>query len=255
MDQPCSVEGLMRRTPVIIVQARMTSTRLPGKVMEPIEGRPMLAWQFDRLRRVRDDVRVAVATTVNQADDAIATLCEHEGVPVVRGSELDVLDRYRQAADALGADPVIRITSDCPLIDPDVSRQVLELWERKQPDYASNTLERTFPRGLDTEVFSHGALESAWQRADAPFEREHVTPYIYLRPEEYRLANLAAHADLGGLRWTVDTDEDLAFVRAVYQAIVPDTPAFTTRDVIELLERRPDIGRINATVEQKLLHE
>lgn len=245
----------MRRTPVIVVQARMTSTRLPGKVMQPIAGRPMLGWQLERLRRVGRDIGIAVATTVNRSDDPIVRLCGTEGVDVIRGSELDVLDRYHQAAETLEADPVIRITSDCPLIDPDVIRQLLELWERERPDYAANTLERTFPRGLDTEVISRSALDTAWRKADAPFEREHVTPYIYRRPDHYRLLNLAADVDRGGMRWTVDTPEDLEFVRAVFDAVEPRPPAFETRHVVELLRRRPDIEDINAAVEQKLLHE
>jgi spore coat polysaccharide biosynthesis protein SpsF len=243
----------MSRSPVVIVQARMTSTRLPGKVLLPIRDRPMLAWQLDRLRGIRDDVRLAVATTVRPTDDAIVELCMTMEVPVVRGSEDDVLDRYRAASKQLGADPIIRITSDCPLIDPDVSRRVLELWERDEVDYASNTLERTFPRGLDTEVFSRAALETAWRAASEGFEREHVTPYIHRRPEQFRLANLRNATDESHRRWTVDAPEDLAFVRAVYDALAPGRPDFPTADVMTLLADHPELEMLNKMVAQKAL--
>ena len=244
----------MSRSPVVIVQARMTSTRLPGKVLMPILERPMLAWQLDRLRRIRDDVRVAVATTREHTDDPIVALCSDMDVPVVRGPDFDVLSRYRSAAEQLDADPVIRITSDCPLIDPEVTRAVLELWERGDVDYASNTLERTFPRGLDTEVVSRSALETAWREATEGFEREHVTPYIYRRPDRFPLANLRSAGADGQRRWTVDTPEDIAFVRAVYAALAPDRPEFRTADVMALLAERPELELLNRMVEQKPLH-
>lgn len=241
----------MSRTPVIIVQARMTSTRLPGKVLLPIAGRPMLAWQLDRLRRVRGDVRLAVATTAGPPDDPIVTLCSDMDVPVIRGSEDDVLDRYRTAARALAADPLIRITADCPLIDPGITRKVLELWEQDGADYASNTLERTYPRGLDTEVMSRAALEAAWEGATQAFEREHVTPFLYRHPERFRLANLRSPFKESNRRWTVDTSEDLAFVRAIYEELARRSPDFDTSDVRELLVQRPELELLNRTVRQK----
>jgi len=241
------------RFPAVIVQARMTSTRLPGKVLMPILERPMLAWQLDRLRRIRDDVRLAVATTRRRTDDPIVELCSEMQVAVVRGPDFDVLSRYRTAAEQLDADPVIRITSDCPLIDPEVTRAVLELWERGDVDYASNTLERTFPRGLDTEVLSRSALEVAWREATEGFEREHVTPYIYRRPDRFRLANLRSAGHDGHRRWTVDTPEDIAFARAVFEALVPDRPEFRTADVMALLAARPELELLNREVEQKPL--
>ena len=243
----------MPASPVIIVQARMTSTRLPGKVLTPIAGRPMLAWILDRLASVRDDVRVAVATSTGAADDPVVDLCSEMRIPVVRGSEHDVLDRYHQAASQLKADPIIRITSDCPLIDPATSRAVLELWEREHPDYASNTLERTFPRGLDTEVVSRSAIDAAWREATEPFEREHVTPFLYRRPERFRLANVANDRDEGGRRWTVDTPEDLEFVRAVFEALAASGGSFDAPAVRRLLRERPELERINAGVAQKTL--
>jgi spore coat polysaccharide biosynthesis protein SpsF len=233
----------------------MTSTRLPGKVLMPIQGRPMLTWQLERLQRVRDDVRVTVATTDQPTDDAVVDLCAHHGIQVTRGSEADVLDRYWNAAREVGADPVIRITADCPLIDPDLTREVLELWERSGADYASNTLDRRYPRGLDTEVISRDALGRAWESATEAFEREHVTPFIYLQPDRFRLVGLRNAADEGMRRWTVDTIEDLAFVRAVYAHLLPTTPNFGATEVRELLRHRPDIEAMNVRIAQKALGE
>ncbi len=243
----------MSASPMIIVQARMTSTRLPGKVMLPIAGRPMLAWVLNRLRAVREDVGVAVATTTGSSDDAIVDLCATLGVPVVRGSEQDVLDRYHQAAATLDADPVVRVTSDCPLIDPATSRAVLELWERDGPDYASNTLVRTFPRGLDTEVLSRSTLNAAWTAATEAFEREHVTPYVYRHPERFSLANLSSGGDEGLRRWTVDTPEDMEFIRAIYEQLAPRDPMFDANAVRMLLREQPKLEDMNANVEQKII--
>lgn len=243
----------MNGSPVVIVQARMTSTRLPGKVLLPALGRPLLAWQLDRLRQVRNDVRVAVATTTERTDDPIVGLCESMGIPVVRGSEDDVLGRYHLAAEQLRADPIIRVTSDCPLIDPDITRAVLQLYETTGSDYVSNTLERTFPRGLDTEAMSRGALDTAWREASAPFEREHVTPYLYRNPDRFQLTNFRNDFDEGERRWTIDTPADLAFVRAVFDELRPIADSFRTVDVRAALKRRPEIENINRGVAQKAL--
>lgn len=231
----------------------MGSTRLPGKVLLTVAGRPMLAWQLDRLRSTSPDLRVAVATSQREADDPIAALCTELGVPVVRGSELDVLDRYHLAAEQLHANPVIRVTADCPLIDPLIVVKVLDLWSASGADYASNTLERTFPRGLDTEVMSFGALETAWHEARAAHEREHVTPFIYRRPERFTLANLRNSLDEGARRWTVDTADDLAFTRTIFEELAPRGHAFTTDDVRELLAAQPWIELLNRDVPQKTL--
>ena len=238
-----------------IVQARMGSTRLPGKALLDIEGRSMLARVLDRTRAARLVDRVVVATTDNPRDDAVAAHAGTLGVDVFRGDEDDVLDRYYQAARHYQFDVVVRITSDCPLLDPavidDVIRPVLEPTSRI--DYSANGLRRTFPRGLDAEAAPVATLERAWREATSAHERAHVFPYVYDHPDRFRLNSVTAETDWSHLRWTVDTEEDLSFVRAVYRSL--GSAAFTWRDVLALLERSPELLQINATVRQKAARE
>jgi spore coat polysaccharide biosynthesis protein SpsF len=229
----------------------MTSTRLPGKVMMRVLDRPLLEFVIERLRQVRHGLQIVVATTWNAEDDVIARLCAELDVEVARGPEQDVLRRYVQAAGMYAADPVIRITSDCPLLDPDVTRLVLERYESGGCDYAANTLTRTFPRGLDTEVVSASALAMADAEAAEPYEREHVTPFIYQHPDRFRLCNVASDQDLSAYRLTVDTKEDFALVGAVLERLYPASPAFRTRDILSLLREEPDLRRLNADVKQR----
>jgi glutamate-1-semialdehyde 2,1-aminomutase/spore coat polysaccharide biosynthesis protein SpsF len=233
---------------VAIVQARMGSTRLPGKVLADVGGRPMLWHVVSRLRRARRVDAVGVATTVSAADDPVAAFCRDEGVPCVRGSEHDVLDRYRQAAHALGAETVVRITADCPLLDPAVVDRVVDTFAAGEYDYACNVLRPTYPDGLDVEVFSRAALERTWREAEGPAEREHVT--VYLRSSgRFRVApNVESEPDLSGqgLRWTVDSPADLEFVRRVYAALGSDGAAFGLPEVLRLLKEHPEMGEINS---------
>ncbi len=239
---------------VAIIQARMGSTRLPGKVLRDIAGETLLARVIRRVQLAQTLDAVLVATTVAPADDDIVAACDHLGVPVFRGSEQDVLDRYWQAARACRADVIVRITADCPLIDPRVLDQVVTAFLEAQPDYASNVLERTYPRGLDTEVITLAALERAWRQADQPYQRAHVTPYIYQNPERFRLLSVKAEADHSYLRWTVDTAPDLAFVQAVFTRLGGDG-TFSWRAVLDLLAREPELAEINLDIQQKALHE
>jgi spore coat polysaccharide biosynthesis protein SpsF len=240
---------------VIIVQARMTSTRLPGKVLLEVAGKPLLEYQIERLRRSTLADRIVVATTVNAADQAIVALCERLAVPVWRGSEHDVLARYHDAARAHQADVVVRVTSDCPVIDPQVLDETIGyfLSEGGQLDYVSNSLERSFPRGLDAEVFTFKALAEAHAEAVDEEEREHVTPFLYRRPQRYRLANVAFPADLSGHRWTVDTPEDFALISQLIGALYPVLPRFALFDMLAWLKGRPEVSALNAQVEQKTL--
>lgn len=237
---------------VAIIQARVGSSRLPGKVLKPIEGRSMLARVVERVHRSRHVSDVLVATTDLAVDDAIVAECEKCAVQVSRGDQDDVLDRYHRAAQLAEADVVVRITSDCPLIDPEITDRTVESFLEFSPDYASNALERTYPRGLDTEVISFQALTRAWRTAHKSYEREHVTPYIYEHPEEFKLISVKANRDYSFHRWTVDTPEDLEFIRAVYGHL-NQAGCFSWRDVLELLERQPELIGLNSSVMQKTL--
>ncbi|OGS47955.1 MAG: hypothetical protein A3K68_07845 [Euryarchaeota archaeon RBG_16_68_13] len=239
---------------VAIVQARMGSTRLPGKVLKDIGGRTMLARVIERTSRSKLIDRIVVATTTESVDEPVVAESTNLKVPIFRGSQEDVLDRYYRAAEEQDADPIVRITSDCPLVDPEVIDQVLALYRREMPDYASNVITRTFPLGLDVEVLSRDALARAWRLATKPFERAHVTPFIYQRPDRFRLAALRADQDYSKYRWTVDTPEDLEFVRAVYACLGVDGH-FGWREILSLVEREPTLAAINRGVRQKALEE
>lgn len=236
---------------LIIVQARMTSTRLPGKVLLPLAGEPMLTRLLQRLRRVRRAHGIVVATTINATDDPIAALCAQQAVPCHRGSEHDVLSRYADAARLHGADVVVRITSDCPLIDPALIDQVIAAYEEGGSDYVSNMLPPTWPYGMAVEVFSAAALAQAHAEATQAAEREHVTPFIYWHPERYRLRNVASPVDLSQHRWTVDTPEDYALVGRLFDHLMPNHPQFTQADVLALLDQHPDWIAINQHIQQK----
>jgi spore coat polysaccharide biosynthesis protein SpsF len=235
---------------VAIVQARMGSTRLPGKVLKDVGGETMLARVIGRLRRASLINEVLIATTDSAADDVVVAECRKCSSPVSRGDEKDVLDRYFRAAQLSKAEIVVRITSDCPLLDPVVTDKTIAAFLESRPDYASNVIQRTYPRGLDTEVMSMAALERAWRQAHKPYEREHVTPYIYEHAGEFKLLSVTGDQDHSSHRWTVDTPEDLEFVRAVYERFASAT-AFSWRDVLDLLKREPQLTDLNRFVEQK----
>lgn len=230
---------------VAIVQARMGSTRLPGKTLANIVGKPMLAHVVERLRGARLLQGIVIATTAKGADDAIVKLAEKLMAYVFRGSEDDVLDRYYQAFRKHPADVVVRVSSDCPLADPHVVDRVVSHYLRGNYDYVSNVLKRTYPDGLDVEVFSFKALEKAWQEAKWTSEREHVTSYIWNNPDKFRLANVENEVDLSHFRWTVDGKEDLEFVRQVYKHLYKERQIFYMEDILELLREHPNLKQIN----------
>jgi spore coat polysaccharide biosynthesis protein SpsF len=239
-------------TVVAIVQARMGSTRLPGKVLLDLAGEPMLARCVERARRAQTLDQVVVATTEQPGDEAIVELCRERGWPCFRGSEDDVLDRYYGAAKAHAADVVVRITSDCPLIEPTVVDLVVREFLERQPeiDYASNTVsERTYPRGLDTEVVRFETLERAWYEDDNPAWREHVTPYIYRHPEMFHLHSVTNPVDYSDMRWTVDTLKDLTFVQRIYEHF--GHGFFSWSEVIDVLTEHSEWLEINRDVQQK----
>lgn len=234
-----------QRNTVAIIQARMGSTRLPGKVLAEIGGEPMLAYVVNRVRRSRLVNKVVVATSDSAADDPIAELCERKNIPLFRGSETDVLDRYYHAGRTHAASTVVRITGDCPLIDPEIIDKVIAVYLEDGCDYASNTLVCSYPDGLDTEVFSFAALETAWRDARRAADREHVTPYLRTS-KRFRLRNVKCELgrSLRHLRWTVDERRDLEFVRAIYDRL-GQRKHFGWRDVLQLLDAEPNVARVN----------
>ena len=232
---------------VVILQARIGSTRLPGKVLLDLEGRPMLWHVVERIRRSRNVQQVVVATTTSKSDDVLEQFCRAQDIAFFRGNEPDVLDRYYQTAKAFAADTVVRITSDCPLIDPDVIDRVTGIFQQGGFDYVSNTIETTYPDGLDTEVFSFAALERAWREATKISEREHVTPYLR-SSGQFRVRNIEIDhgASLAELRWTVDEAHDLEFVRAIYKNF-KTRPVFGMSDILKLLAAKPELQKLQGT--------
>ena len=233
-----------------IVQARMGSTRLPGKTLADIGGQPMLGHFIWRAGHIPGIQQVIIATTEKPADRAILRFAGERGVPIHVGSEEDVLDRVYQTAKRFGVSTIVRVTPDCPLLDPSVSGRVLARFLEADGalDYVSNTHPPTFPDGLDTEVFAFAALERAWREATLPSEREHVTPFIWKQPDKFRLANVCHDADLSRMRWTVDEPRDLEFVRAIYARLGGAGRLFTMEDVLRILRDDPALETINTGV-------
>ena len=239
---------------IAIIQARMGSTRLPGKVLKDLEGDTVLARVLARVKRAATISEVLVATSDAAGDDVIVTECKRLGTKVFRGNENDVLDRYYRAAQFSRAETVVRITADCPLIDPQITDKTVNEFLKNRPDYASNTLIRTYPRGLDTEVCTIHALESAWRDASEPYQRTHVMPFLYQHPDRFKLLAVQGEKNCSDLRWTLDTAEDLEFLLAVYSRF-GGRDDFGWQDVLAVLEREPDLLLINRHIAQKAMHE
>lgn len=239
---------------VIIVQARMGSTRLPGKVMKPVLGVPMLVRQLQRLARCKLSDAIVVATTTRPEDTPIVDLVASTADPhCYRGPEDDVLARYLGAAKACEADAVVRVTADCPLIDPEIVDLAISTYlrERSHIAYVTNGVIRTYPRGLDVEVFPIGALETAEAEAISASDREHVTPFIWRRPERFPRYDLTDDADNSHLRWTVDTLDDFLLITRIYEMLFPSNPTFGYQDALGLIRAHPELSVLNAHVQQK----
>lgn len=234
---------------VAIIQARMGSTRLPGKMLMDIGGKPAIQHVVERARKAARVNMVVLATTSESADDALAVWAEKNSVPCFRGSEDDVLDRYYQCAKAQEADVVVRITGDCPLLDPEALDQVIAAYIEGDCDYASNTHPPTYPDGLDCEAFSFAALERAWREARLASEREHVTPYVWKHPEMFRIKNVTSNEDLSNHRWTLDTPEDLIFIRHILTACSVQGDC-SLLGVLAVLAQHPEWKAINAQFER-----
>lgn len=231
-----------------ILQARVSSSRLPGKVLLPILGEPMLFRQIERIHRAKRIEQLVVATSTDASDDVLASECATRGIYCFRGSLDDVLDRYYHAA--LGFQPanVVRLTGDCPLTDPELIDRVIGFHLQGAYDFVSNAINPTFPDGLDAVIFRFHILEQAWREARLPSEREHVSLFMKNRPERYRIANYEGSPDRSDMRWTVDEPSDFEFVQSVYSHLYPDKPDFGSEDIYHLLEQRPELQRINSSI-------
>jgi spore coat polysaccharide biosynthesis protein SpsF len=236
---------------VVVVQARMSSSRLPGKVLLPLLNRPLLARQIERIQQSRHAFTTVVATSTDPADDPIEALCVAQNWPCYRGSLTDVLDRHAQVAEQWNADVIVKIPSDCPLIDPRAIDRVFDVW-LQQPDlydFVSNLHPPTWPDGNDVEMMSRAALRRANAEATRPLEREHTTPYFWENPDRFRIANVAWETDLDysmSHRFTIDYPADYKFISRVYGELYTQRPNFSCADILGLLDRQPDIYNINA---------
>ena len=236
---------------VAIIQARMGSSRLPGKILMPLAGRPVLRHVIERARMSGVFARVVVATTDRSIDDEVAALAEDWGALAVRGNEADVLSRFGLAAEASSADVIMRITADCPLIDPDVLAAMVSRFVTEQPlDLMSNCIRRTFPRGLDAELFTRAALDIMLRDASTQPQREHVTPYLYANPQLFRIVEFCNERNVSHVRLTLDTPEDFDLLDRVF-ASVPNPDDIRLRDIERILDANPTWLTINAHIEQK----
>ncbi|KAA3646638.1 MAG: acylneuraminate cytidylyltransferase [Chloroflexi bacterium] len=243
---------------VTIVQARYAASRLPGKVLADLGGRTVLGWTVERARRAHLPGQVVVATTTDASDDAIAEFCERADYPYFRGSMHDVLDRYYRASQYFGTELIVRLTADCPIIDPALIDQTITAFAKAEPppDFAANRLpgNRTTPIGMDTEICTFEALETAWKETNEGHHREHVMPFFYENPERFNILHVLHEPDYGHHRWTVDTPEDLELLRRIVAHFAPRDD-FTLEEVIELFEEQPELYDINAEVQHKTQYD
>lgn len=237
---------------LVVVQARTGSSRLPRKVLMPLQGQPLLLRMLERVRAASTPFELVVATTYEPEDDAVRSLCRSVGVDCFSGHPTDLLDRHYRTARERNADAVVKIPSDCPLIDPGVIDRVLGFFLQHQGtyDYVSNLHPATFPDGNDVEVMTMETLAIAWREATKDFEREHTTPFIWERPERFRIGNVNWETGLNysmSHRWTIDYPEDYEFIRRVYDELWRESaPVFSMNDILNLLEKNPEIAAINA---------
>ena len=230
-----------------IIQARMGSTRLPGKVMLKIDKKnPIIHYVLEQIRQSKYLEDVVVATTNLKEDDVIAEFVKNYGINIFRGSSSDVLDRYYKCAKKFSYSKIVRITCDNPLIDPVVVDKVIKKFISKNFDYVSNTIKRTFPYGTEVEVFSFNALEKAWKNSKNPYEREHVTPFMYDKNNKFQISNFTFHNNLSRLRWTLDTKEDLKMIKTIVKKI-ERRPIFL-KDILWILKKEPNLMNINQKI-------
>jgi spore coat polysaccharide biosynthesis protein SpsF len=251
MPNELKQQGSMAVKTVIVVQARMSSSRLPGKVMLPILGKTLLYRMIERLRLIRNEAQIIIATSQESADDIVAQEAAAMNAACFRGSLNNLLDRHYQAAKQAGASIVLKIPSDCPLIDPAIIDEVLDVYfaDPEKYDYISNLHPATFPDGNDVEIMTMDCLEKTWLEAKSPLELEHTTPYIWENQNKFRIANVIWNTGKDysmSHRFTIDYEEDYRFINRVFEELYPANPAFTCADILNLLDKKPDIYNINA---------
>lgn len=230
----------------VIIQARVNSTRLPAKVLKKVLGKTLLEFELERVKRASTVDSIIVATTDNQTDEVIEKLVSSLGFKVFRGSEIDVLDRYYEAAEFSGIKTIVRITGDCPLIDPGVIDDVVNFYKNGDFDYVTNGINSNFPDGMDVEVFSFEALRKAWEEAKLPSEREHVTAYIWKNPSLFKLGTFKGNKNYSAYRLTVDEPKDFSLVSQVISQLYPENPDFSLEDIISYLEKNPEGAAVNS---------
>lgn len=238
-----------------VIQARMSSTRLPGKVLFPIQNRPMLSYMLERVSAAQRVDQVILATSLDPSDDPIAQFCGQEDVLCYRGSLDDVLDRYYQAAQTGGGQTIVRLTGDCPLLDPRIIDTMVEVYQKNQYDYIANTVPpagASFPDGMDVEIFSMKNLERAWREAQKPSEREHVTFYFWKNSQIFSLHRHDSPKDFSGYRLTVDYPQDFEVVTKIFTELYPKNPLFRMEEVIDFLDRHPEIRDKNKNIAANL---
>ena len=223
---------------VILLQARMSSSRLPGKVLRKILNKPLLELQVERIMEAKNFDKLIVITSSKSSDDIIGQFCKYRKILIFRGSLYDVLDRFYQAAKQYNAQHIIRLTADCPLIDPGIIDNIVQLHLNNNFDYSSNVMQRTFPDGLDVEVMTFNTLKQAWLNAKSKYQREHVTPWVHQNIEKFKIGHYKYQHDLSRLRWTVDYAEDLIFIKQVYDKLYQHNPKFTWLDVLQYLKQQ-----------------
>ncbi|MBI2644468.1 MAG: glycosyltransferase family protein [Candidatus Wildermuthbacteria bacterium] len=240
----------MTKKPVVgaIIQARMGATRLPGKVLKILGDKPVLEHVIERVKRVPSCDKIVLATTTGQDNDALEKLGRNLGVDVYRGSEKDVLDRYYQAAKQFNIDIIVRITADCPCLDPQIVQETIDLYRKSNYDHVSNVQPPSLPDGLDAEVFSFQALEKAWREARDPLEREHVSLYLVRHPELFSHGNYVYPQDFSHLRLTLDEEADYLLLQEVFRELYPSNPWFGLQEIAQLFTRRPELININQHV-------
>ena len=232
----------------IIIQARISSTRLPKKVVKKIEGKTVLEHIIERLQRIKKEKKIILATTDRKDDDVLEKIAKKCRIPVFRGSENDVLDRFYQAAKLFNVDPIVRITADCPLIDPGIAEAVIELYFKNKFDHVCISHPPTFPDGMDVEVCSFKSLQECWRKAKKPEDREHVTTYIFKNHKKFKVGNFSSQENFYDLRLVLDEKEDLVLIKKIYKELYKNNPKFGFKEIIELIKRKPELVKINQKV-------